>query len=81
MQANGAGSSMVQVKEEPGSPTGMDLDVMPQVHDRCGVCHQQCPPSDATPLAVCLRCSTRVHAACDKRAADSLKVGMAAATT
>lgn len=68
---------MVVVKDEPpgSSPTGMELDAMPQVHIWCGVCHQQCPPSEAKTLAVCLRCSSRVHGTCDKRAADALKVG------
>lgn len=70
------------VKEEPGSPAGMDLDMgldlsldlIPQVHDRCGVCQQQCPPDEAQGMALCLRCSSRVHARCDSRAADALKV-------
>jgi hypothetical protein len=62
------------MKADPGSPVAMDLDVMPQVYDRCGVCHQQAPPEEAKQLAVCLRCSTKVHGRCDRRAADALKV-------
>lgn len=65
------------LKEEPGSPAGMDLDalLMPEVLDRCGVCHQPCPPEEAKSLASCLRCSSKVHGRCDRRAADALKVG------
>lgn len=65
------------LKEEPGSPAGMDFDalLMPQVLDRCGVCHQPCPPEEAKSLASCLRCSSKVHGRCDRRAADALKVG------
>ena len=79
MQADEPAGSSVVVKNEPSSPAGMDIDVMPEVHDRCGVCQQQCPPSEAQTLAVCLRCSSRVHTTCDSRAADAMKVGAAAA--
>jgi hypothetical protein len=71
LQSSSQGGMLV--KSEPGSPNGMDLDLMPHVLDRCGVCNQPCPQG-AQGTATCLRCCSHVHGTCDIRAADTIKV-------